>query len=161
MRALRRETGQTAAEYMGVLLLVAVIVAALATSDVGIAIARETSRLICTIGGGTDCREQANEAMRPQVKAYEDQHGDRRVYDAGNTTAIPGDEVRVNGDGPTGDPETDAAFENFGAIFDYYKETFGRDSYDDMGADLMATLRWRRETSSRWPTRSGTRACSR
>ena len=50
--------GQTAAEYMGVLLVVAAIIAALVTSDIGIAIAREVHRQICAIAGGDGLRHR-------------------------------------------------------------------------------------------------------
>jgi len=143
MRALGRNAGQTAAEYLGALLVVSVIVAAIATSDVGISVAREVSRLVCVIGGGADCEREAAEAVRPQVREYENQHGDRRVYDAEDGSDLPGEETRVNGDGPTGDEEADAVHENFGAIFDYFEETFDRRSYDDNGSPLIATINWR------------------
>ena len=143
MRTLRRNAGQTAAEYLGALLVVSVIVAAIATSDVGISVAREVSRLVCVIGGGTDCEREAAEAVRPQVREYENQHGDRRVYDAEDGSDLPGERVRRNGDGPTGDDETDAVHENFGVIFDYFQETFGRRSFDDNGSPLIATINWR------------------
>ena len=53
------------------------------------------------------------------MREYENQHGDRRVYDAEDGSDRPGEETRVNGDGPTGDAEADAVHENFGVIFDY------------------------------------------
>lgn len=44
--------GQTAAEYIGVLLIVSVIIATLATTDIGHAITGELSRLVQDIAGG-------------------------------------------------------------------------------------------------------------
>ncbi len=104
-------------------------------------------RQICSIAGGEDCGHEAAEAVRPQVKAYEDQHGDRHIYDANDGSDVPGDVVRENGDGPTGDPEADAAFDNFGRIYDYFMENFGRSSYDENGAPLIATIDFRRDPS--------------
>lgn len=46
--------GQTAAETLGALLIVSVIIAAMATTDAGAKIARESKRIVCQIGGG-DC----------------------------------------------------------------------------------------------------------
>jgi len=50
------QAGQTAAEYMGVLLVVSVIIAAVATTQVGTQIREEMSRIVCEIFGG-DCGE--------------------------------------------------------------------------------------------------------
>ena len=47
-----RQTGVAAAEYLGALLLVSVIVAVLVTSGVGGQIAGGISGLVCRIGGG-------------------------------------------------------------------------------------------------------------
>jgi len=49
---MRGERGQTAAELLGGLLVVSVIVGALATSDVGARIRNEGERIVCQIGGG-------------------------------------------------------------------------------------------------------------
>ena len=56
--SLATEGGQSAAEYMGVLLVVAVIVGAIAMSGAGDRIAGHVEGLICRIAGG-DCSEQA------------------------------------------------------------------------------------------------------
>jgi len=48
---IRRETGQTAAEYVGVLLLVAVTIATLATAGPGPQIAHELERIVCRAFG--------------------------------------------------------------------------------------------------------------
>ena len=61
---LRGEQGQTGAELVGVLLLVAVIVGAIATSGTGEAIASETKRLVCQIAG-SDCASEPPEGKRP------------------------------------------------------------------------------------------------
>jgi hypothetical protein len=50
-----RQDGQTAAEYLGALLVVSVIVAAVATTPVGETIERELQRIVCEIAGGGDC----------------------------------------------------------------------------------------------------------
>ena len=48
--------------------------------------------------------------------------------------------MRDEGDDPGGDPEANEVYDNLGEVFDYYSETFGRDSYDDAGADLIASI---------------------
>jgi hypothetical protein len=57
---LRSQSGQTASEYMGVLLLVGVIIAGVAFSDLGGQISHYARIQICKIGGGTDCDEIDN-----------------------------------------------------------------------------------------------------
>jgi hypothetical protein len=47
----RSQRGQTAAEYLGVLLIVSVIIATLATTDIGHEITGQLSRLVRDIAG--------------------------------------------------------------------------------------------------------------
>ncbi len=56
MLRLQGVRGQTAAEYLGVLLVVSVIIAALATTDVGHDITARLSELVQDIAGGTSGR---------------------------------------------------------------------------------------------------------
>jgi pilus assembly protein Flp/PilA len=51
-RRLRHDAGQTAAEYMGVLLVVSVIIAAVATTDIGDTIKGKMSDLVGMIAKG-------------------------------------------------------------------------------------------------------------
>ena len=49
--------------------------------------------------------------------------------------------MRGEGDDPSGgDPEANQVYDNLGQVFDYYADTFGRDSYDDAGAELIASI---------------------
>jgi bacillolysin len=66
----------------------------------------------------------------------------RAIYDAGNLRLQPGLPVRSEGQGPTGDPDADNAYTYSGATYDYYKSTFGRDSYDNAGARLISTVHY-------------------
>jgi hypothetical protein len=52
---MRSPRGQTAAELLGALLVVSAIIAALATTSVGTAIAQQMERLVCEIGSDADC----------------------------------------------------------------------------------------------------------
>ena len=56
--------GQTAAETLGALLIVSVIIAAMATTDAGAKIASESKRIVCEIGGG-DCAPAPGDPARP------------------------------------------------------------------------------------------------
>ena len=122
MRFLARNAGQTAAEYLGILLVVSVVVAAIASSAIGIDIARRVSELVCEIGGGSDCGAHAREAVRPQVRDVREPARRPAGLRRQRRQRRPGRAVRVNGDGPTGDPEADAAHDNFGRIYDYYMD---------------------------------------
>jgi hypothetical protein len=63
-RRLCAQAGQTAAEYLGGLLIVSVIIAALSTTSVGTQITAEMKRIVCEITGG-DCGEPP-EDMPPE-----------------------------------------------------------------------------------------------
>lgn len=52
---LRSEAGQTAAEFLGILLLVGTVIAAVALTGIGNRIAFHTKILVCQIGGGENC----------------------------------------------------------------------------------------------------------
>jgi hypothetical protein len=67
LKRIRSEAGQTAAEYMGGLLLVGVIVAAIAFTDVGGRIEYHARVLVCKIGGGTDCGRVAGNPDAPTL----------------------------------------------------------------------------------------------
>ena len=107
------------------------IVAAIATSDVGISVAREVSRLVCVVAGGPTASARPSTPSGRQVRRDEHRHGDRARVRRRGRHRPPGERVRRNGDGPTGDAEANAVHENFGVIFDYFQEKFGRRSYDD------------------------------
>ena len=139
MPRLRSNAGQVAAEYVGVLLLFAVVVAALIGSQLHTQIAVEVERAICKIAGSSQCGEPGV----PQADASdEDEPGepDRSVYDDECRNDLPGRLLRGEGDDPSGDPEGDAVYDNLGNVFEYYSDTFGRDSYDDSGAELIASI---------------------
>jgi Zn-dependent metalloprotease len=65
----------------------------------------------------------------------------RTVYNAhGSTTS--GTFARGEGDPPNGDTDVDNAYDNTGATYDYYASTFGRDSYDNAGAELVSFVHY-------------------
>ena len=57
-RRLRQDAGQTAAEYMGVLLVVSVIIAAVATTSIGDDIKNKMSDMVSYIAKGSDGTKQ-------------------------------------------------------------------------------------------------------
>ncbi|WP_326491679.1 M4 family metallopeptidase [Myxococcus stipitatus] len=67
----------------------------------------------------------------------------RIVYNGNNGTTLPGSEVRREGDPPVGDAVVNAAYDNLGFTYHCFNDLFGRDSYDGMGASLIATVHHR------------------
>jgi Flp pilus assembly pilin Flp len=62
-RRLRKETGQTAAEYMGVLLVVSVIIAAVAGTGIGDTIANRFGNLVDAISTGDSGKDAVKKAQ--------------------------------------------------------------------------------------------------
>lgn len=67
-------------------------------------------------------------------------HKNRLIYSAVHTTTLPGTLVRSEGQGASGDVTVDEAYEGLGATFDLYHDVYGRNSIDDNGMDLIATV---------------------
>jgi bacillolysin len=65
----------------------------------------------------------------------------RTVYDANGSTTS-GSFARGEGDPATGDTDVDSAYDFTGATYDYYASTFGRDSYDGAGAELVSFVHY-------------------
>jgi Zn-dependent metalloprotease len=66
----------------------------------------------------------------------------RQTYSANNGTSLPGTLRRAETAGPTGDADVDHAHDFVGATYDYYAATHARDSYDNAGATLIATVHY-------------------
>src|SRR3954454_1397581 len=67
-RRLRSTTGQTASDYLGILLIVSMIVAAIFATPLGQKIAQRTQEIVCQIGGW-DCSAETEQAMSQCVVA--------------------------------------------------------------------------------------------
>jgi Zn-dependent metalloprotease len=68
----------------------------------------------------------------------------RTIYDTGNSTALPGNEVRGEGDAPTLDGTVNRAYESLGLTFTFFQNVYGRHSIDDANLPLDATVHYRR-----------------
>lgn len=64
----------------------------------------------------------------------------RTVYSANQTESLPGTVVRAEGQDATGDPAADEAYDGLGATFNFFAEKFERNSIDDDGMPLDATV---------------------
>jgi Zn-dependent metalloprotease len=64
----------------------------------------------------------------------------RTIYTAQNGTQLPGSKVRSEGDGPSGDAAVDEAYTGLGATYQLYHDAFARNSLDDNGLPLIASV---------------------
>ncbi|MBO9627459.1 MAG: M4 family metallopeptidase [Microbacterium sp.] len=66
----------------------------------------------------------------------------RAVSDAGNTQKLPGALVRSEGEDPVADASVNEAYDGLGATFELLLGAFGRNSLDDAGAPLNASVHY-------------------
>jgi Zn-dependent metalloprotease len=65
----------------------------------------------------------------------------RSIYTANSTQTLPGDLIRAEGAPPVqGDVAANEAYDGLGATFDFYHEVYDRNSIDDSGLPLVATV---------------------
>ena len=68
----------------------------------------------------------------------------RTVYDARNREELPGTTVRAEGSSPIADVEANEAYDGLGATFDFFADVYDRNSIDDEGLHLDATVHYGR-----------------
>lgn len=66
----------------------------------------------------------------------------RIIYSADDTTDLPGDKLRAEGQGVTHDVSADQAYFGTGATFDLYANSFQRNSIDAKGMQLISTVHY-------------------
>jgi Zn-dependent metalloprotease len=69
----------------------------------------------------------------------------RRVYDARHGSALPGVPVRDEGQAATDDVAANEAYDGLGATWDLYADVYRRNSIDDAGMDLVASVHYLRD----------------
>jgi Zn-dependent metalloprotease len=75
----------------------------------------------------------------------------RTVYDAQNREVLPGRAVRAEDSAPVADAEANEAYDGLGATFDFFAEVYDRNSIDDEGLHLDATVHYgRRYDNAFW-----------
>lgn len=67
---------------------------------------------------------------------------ERLVYDAQNSSLLPGRLVMGEGDPPTDDKTVNEAYVGAGATYDLFKHTYGRNSIDDRGMPIISTVHY-------------------
>lgn len=93
--------------------------------------------------------QRGSRQVRRRVRAARWQAGaaptctkDRIVYDAGNRQRLPGTPARREGEAPTSDVAVDEAYDGLGATFDLFCDAYGRNSLDNEGMTLEATVHY-------------------
>src|SRR5215216_3528645 len=66
----------------------------------------------------------------------------RTIFDCHNSRSLPGGSVRSEGAPATGDPAADEAYDGLGATYDFFWEALERNSIDDRGLPLLATVHY-------------------
>ncbi len=77
-------------------------------------------------------------AVHPQIHFAEN----RKVHSANNGTTLPGTLRRSEGQAATTDADVNAAYDNTGSSYNAYKMFWNRDSYNNAGAQLTATVHY-------------------
>jgi Zn-dependent metalloprotease len=67
---------------------------------------------------------------------------DRTIYDARNTTRLPGWEVRSEGDPESNDIAVDEAYDYMGDTYAFYEMAYQRNSVDNAGMPLIGTVHY-------------------
>jgi Zn-dependent metalloprotease len=66
----------------------------------------------------------------------------RSIYDAHGSEALPGRMVRAEGALPVADIDVNEAYDGLGATFDFFADVYDRNSIDDEGLHLDATVHY-------------------
>ncbi|MCC2664534.1 MAG: peptidase thermolysin [Geminicoccaceae bacterium] len=69
----------------------------------------------------------------------------RTIYTARNEEVLPGTAIRAEGAPATGDAAVDEAYDGLGHTFDFFWEVYSRNSIDDEGMPLDATVHYGRD----------------
>jgi len=78
----------------------------------------------------------------PMVLAAPSPAGRKRrlIYDAEGRDSLPGRLVRSEGEKQAADPAVNEAYDHAGDTFDFFRDVFGRNSLDDAGMAILASV---------------------
>jgi Zn-dependent metalloprotease len=82
------------------------------------------------------------ELSRVEGKEAQSAAKNRKIYNANNLTDLPGKLVRSEGQAATNDLEVDEAYAGFGATFDLYWDVYKRNSIDNNGMGMIASVHY-------------------
>jgi vibriolysin len=77
-----------------------------------------------------------------QWHSYYQRAKSRKVYSCNNGTSLPGTLLWSEGGTQTSDTTAQAAFNYSGNVYDYYKNIFNRDSYDNAGSTIISSVHY-------------------
>src|SRR5262249_37652838 len=66
----------------------------------------------------------------------------RTIYDCSQSTSLPGKLVRSEGQGAVADDSANRAYDGLGATFDFYLNNLQRNSIDNKGLPLVASVHY-------------------
>ena len=69
-------------------------------------------------------------------------HRNRKVYTASHGSSLPGTLLRSEGQAASSDISVNEAYDGLGATFDLFYDVYGRNSIDNNGMDLLATVHY-------------------
>jgi len=103
----------------------------------------------------TDERLRAQrQQVTPSPGRERDERPHRTIYTADNTATLPGRQVRAEGQPPVGDAAADEAYDGVGATWTLFHHAYARDSFDDAGHPVDATVHYeRRYANAFWDGR--------
>lgn len=87
-------------------------------------------------------QRRPDEGAGPRTRTAGD--AGRRIHTADGGTGLPGTMVRDEGQAATGDAAADEAYDYLGATHALFAEVYGRNSLDDKGMALIATVHYGR-----------------
>ena len=103
--------------------------------------------------GNSSCKKALNDSKRflerrrtvlnnLMVREFKEGNGDRFIYDSQNKNEQRVALVRQEGDEPTQDETANKAYETSGFVRDYFKDTFGLNSVDGNGLDVISNIHY-------------------
>ncbi len=86
----------------------------------------------------------ADNMKAPQTAMAGAPQKQRTVFSANQTQTLPGQLVRAEGQGPSTDLAVNQAYDGLGATFDFYLNVYQRNSIDNAGLPLKASVHYSR-----------------
>ena len=106
--------------------------------------------------GNTSCKKTLNDTHRILqkrntvlnnllIRDLEEGDGNRFIYDSQNRTEQRVQLVRKEGEDASNDESVDKAYDTSGFVRDYFRETFGLNSIDNSGLDIISNVHYGKE----------------
>jgi Zn-dependent metalloprotease len=109
---------------------------AAALEALGVDTTLRVNRMVFSLLGGARGRQDVSGAS-PQKR--------RTIYDAGQSQVLPGKTVRSESAAPVADASVNEAYDGLGDTFDFYLNVFQRNSIDNAGLPLDASVHYGRK----------------